>query len=165
MHCCCFAFLVVPTQLLLSNPTVLADGSKSSALERATEALGGETALLNLSELTMESSGTNWVQFEGDTPDDLVLTTTFERTVSALINEDKLRVDTTSSVFYELLDVVFPGPQAFSRIIDGKIGYSDSNLLIPEGTIPSDNVAALKRQFLLLNPHPPSKEGTSRRSN
>ena len=121
-------------------------------IDKVVEAIGGEDALMAMKQLVIVASGSVFQRFENEVPEDTIPVATYDQTYTMDIENEKLRVDTDMVPLFEVFQ--FFGPQSFTRCVDGNVGgISPSFLFYAEGSIPSENVASLKRQVLFFNPH------------
>ena len=143
---------VMPTESPTVSPVAVPAEGGNVALRMALEAVGGEEAIARLSQLEMEATGSTFMGYEGELPGDVLATSTYERSYYKDLDTDQLRVDEVATPLFEAF-VFFP-LQNSSRVIDGNVGgKSAQSLFVPAGTMSSGNVAALKRQQQLFNPH------------
>ena len=122
-----------------------------SPLDKALAGVGGQEALENLSTLSIEATGTEWVLWESFSPDTPAREAgTFTVAINYDIAGDNLRLD------YVRNFSGVPRAAEFSLIIAGDLGFIDGvdgRFGPPARNMSSDLWAAVRRQQMFLNPH------------
>ena len=124
-------------------------------LQEAFDAIGGKDALLELRGFSYESSGERFEPGQGLTPaDDRIKASSFTLSLLSDVENDRLRFDWQRQIFDPLR-----GELAYRDVLDGKVGYQTGNdfAFNPPGAtsdraLVSERIAALRREFRLLNP-------------
>ena len=124
-------------------------------LQKAFDAIGGKDALLELRGLSYESSGERFEFAQGLTPAvDPIKASSFTLSLLYDVENDRLSFDWERQIFVPLR-----GELAYRDVLDREFGYQtgDDSLLNPPGAtseraLVSGRIAALRREFRLLNP-------------
>ncbi|MCZ6759725.1 MAG: hypothetical protein O7D29_05010, partial [Gemmatimonadetes bacterium] len=124
-------------------------------LQKAFDAIGGKDALLELRGLSYQSSGERFEFGQGLTPAaDPIKASSFTLSLLCDVEHDRLSFDWRRQIFDPLR-----GELAYRDILDGEVGYQTGNdsLFNPPGAtsdraLLSGRIAALRREFQLLNP-------------
>jgi glyoxylase-like metal-dependent hydrolase (beta-lactamase superfamily II) len=122
-------------------------------LQKLVLALAGPGGFDAIQGLRISSEGDRFLPHEGARPDaPPILANHFQRVVSLDLAESFLRGDVDREVRF-----LFAGEYDYSEIIRGNVGWSSQPFLgnpdAPIGNLPSDRVAAITVQEMLLNPH------------
>ncbi|CAB9509915.1 Metallo-beta-lactamase superfamily [Seminavis robusta] len=124
----------------------------ANILELVTNTLGGADALLNMRFLQVMTTGEAEIEYEDTTPDEVGNAASFERNYTIDLFEGNVRIDELTVHEFEALQF-FP-PSFTTRIMQQTIGEQiGSKMFVPNGTMPSESVAALSHQLVFQNPH------------
>jgi glyoxylase-like metal-dependent hydrolase (beta-lactamase superfamily II) len=122
------------------------------SLTRLLEAVGGAEVIANLNLFQTESTGSAFVVFEGELPDDIVQVSVYERTTSIQLDQDFYRVNSFWQPKFE--NFAFLPQTQMNRLVNGNIGYIfGTTVAISEGTLTTAVVSSLKRHENLFHPH------------
>ncbi len=124
-------------------------------LQKAFDAIGGKDALFELRGLSYQSSGERFEFGQGLTPlADPIKASSFTLSLLCDVENDRLSFDWQRQIFDPLR-----GELAYRDVLDGELGYQtgDDSVFNPPGTtsdraLVSERIAALRREFQLLNP-------------
>jgi glyoxylase-like metal-dependent hydrolase (beta-lactamase superfamily II) len=145
------AAAVAPGALAAGQPDQ-PDGAAGAFMRRAVRAIGGQDALVGLERLEITATGASWIRYEAPQPDGLMETTTYTRTYTFDLADEKLRVDVERQLLFEAFQ--FLPPQTFSIVLDGNVGGITAGAgFAPPGNIPSSAVAAMSKEQRFFNPH------------
>ena len=125
------------------------------ALQKAFDAIGGQDAVLDLRGFMYESSGERFEPAQGLTPtNDPIKASSFTLSLLCDVENDRLSFDWHRQIFDPLR-----GELAYNDVLDGDLGYQTGNdsVFTPPGAtsdraLVSGRIAALRREFRLLNP-------------
>ena len=129
------------------------DDTRPNPLTQAVEAIGGQDALNELERLEITSTGATWIDFESPQPGGLMETSTYARTYTFDLPDEKLRIDVDRQTLFEAFQ--FSPPQSYSMVLGENVGgiTAGAGVLVPAGNIPSQAVASVGKQQRLFNPH------------
>ena len=124
-------------------------------LQKAFDAIGGDDTLLELKGFSYESSGERFDPGQGLTPTaDPIKASSFALDLRYDLENDRLSFDWERQILDPL-----KGELAYRDILDGDVGYQTGNDFVfnPPGAtsdraLGSERIAALRREFRLLNP-------------
>ncbi len=128
---------------------------RPDVLQKAFDAAGGQDALLELRGFGFESAGERFETGQGLNPEaDALRSSSFDLSLLYDIENDRLSFDWQRQIFDPAR-----GALAYTDVIDGDLGYQTGNASVfsPPGAstdraLPSEHIAALRREFRLLNP-------------
>lgn len=144
------------TDAVTTTASTGSDGSTTGAgatlLERVATRLGGIDTLTATNGFELEVTGSRWATDEGATSRELTIPASdYTATIAVDLAGDALRLDIDRTLTFAGLGL----PLAYAEIVAGELGYVDGvdNLFgAPSAPMPSDRVAATRRQQALLNP-------------
>jgi glyoxylase-like metal-dependent hydrolase (beta-lactamase superfamily II) len=124
-------------------------------LEKALDAVGGRDALQELRAFSYEAAGDRFESGQSVNPEaGPIRSSSFDLSVLYDVESDRLSLDWRREIFDPLR-----GALAYRDIIDGDLGYQTGNNSVfnPPDTdasraLPSEHIAAVRREFRLLNP-------------
>jgi glyoxylase-like metal-dependent hydrolase (beta-lactamase superfamily II) len=131
------------------------DGTTSEEvglLPRVIEAIGGEEALGDLAQVTVEATGSRFIVDEGYAPGDVLDASTFETRTSIDFDDAGMRIEIVRTPLF----IPAPMPLEVNEIVSGNLGYVDgleSIFGFPTGDMLSDRWASTVKQQRMLNPH------------
>jgi glyoxylase-like metal-dependent hydrolase (beta-lactamase superfamily II) len=122
--------------------------------DKALVGLGGEAALTGLTSFSIEAEGINLVLGEGLDPDGgSVMASTFTSTITWDLAGDAFRIDWDRNFLF------FGAARVYSEVVNGNLGYVKGSDLVfapdaPDAlaAMPSDRMAAIRKEQRLLNP-------------
>jgi glyoxylase-like metal-dependent hydrolase (beta-lactamase superfamily II) len=125
-----------------------------SAADKAFLGMGGEEAITAITSFSIQAEGTRLVLSEGFDPEDGAVTASvFTNTTTYDLANDAFRIDWDRDYLY------LPGALAYSEVVNGDLGYIKGSDLVfappnPDAlaAMPSDRMAAVRREQRLLNP-------------
>ncbi len=125
-------------------------------LQKTFDAIGGKDALLEVKGFSYESSGERFESGEGLTPAaPPIKASSFELSLFSDVENDRLSFDWQRQIFDPLR-----GELTYRDVIDGDAGYQTGNDSVfnppdarSDRALVSERIAALRREFRLLNPH------------
>ena len=133
-------------------------GNTLTPFQQAVQAVGGADALRNLDRLQIDATGKHWIDYESPQPGAVEELTTYTTIYKFDLAHDKLRADTERVPLFEALKF-FP-PASYGIVLDGDVGGLTAQAgFAPPGNLPSQNVASMRIQQRLLNPHFYLREG------
>ena len=126
------------------------------SLQKTLDAIGGKDALLDLKGFSYESVGERFESGQGLHPAaSPINASSFKLSLLSDVENDRLSFDWQRQVFDPLR-----GELSYRDVIDGDIGYQTGNDSVFNPTdarsdraLVSERIAALRREFRLLNPH------------
>ncbi len=124
-------------------------------LQKAFDAAGGQEALLELRGFSYESAGERFETGQGLNPEaGAIRSSSFDLSLLYDVKNDRVSFDWRRQIFDPLR-----GALAYEDVIDGDLGYQTGNASVfsPPGAsanraLPSEHIAAVRREFRLLNP-------------
>ncbi len=124
----------------------------SDGFREAVEAIGGKSALIEMTHFQLQVEGNRRTNFEAPQPDGLMQASTYEAIYRFDLDEGNLRVDATRTPLFE--SMTFLGPSPYTIVLNGDVGgISDPVGFIPAGNLWSEATGGLGTQQRLLNPH------------
>lgn len=123
-----------------------------STFQQAVEAVGGEDTLRGLNLLQIEATGERWIDYESPQPGRAEELSSYTTSYKFDLSSDHFRADTERVPLFEALEF-FP-PASYGIVINGDVGGLTAQAgFAPPGSLPSQNVASLRTEQRLLNPH------------
>lgn len=124
-------------------------------LQKAFDAVGGREAILELRGFGYESTGDRFEPEQGPNPEaDPIRVGSFDLSLLCDVENDRLSLDWRRQILDPLR-----GALAYKDVLDGDLGYQTGNdsVFNPpdaslERALPSERIAAVRREFRLLNP-------------
>ncbi len=141
--------------LILCLTAIGGCAERPDPLQKAIDAAGGQDALLELRGFGYESAGERFETGQGLNPEaDPLRSSSFDLSLLYDVENDRLRLDWQRQIFDPAR-----GSLAYTDVLDGNLGYQNGNASIfnPPGVsnnraLPSEHIAAVRREFRLLNP-------------
>ena len=128
---------------------------RQDPLQKAFDAVGGQEALLELRGFGYESAGDRFETSQGLNPEaGPIRASSFDLSLLYDVENDRLSFDWRRQIFDPLR-----GALAYKDVLDGQLGYQTGNNSVfnpPDASVsralPSEHIAAVRREFRLLNP-------------
>ena len=148
----CFASALMLTLCLMA---IGGCARRPDALQKAFDAVGGRDALLELRGFGYESTGDRFEPEQGPNPEaDPIRAGSFDLSLLCDVENDRLSLDWRRQIFDPLRGAI-----AYKDVMDGDFGYQTGNDSVfnpPDASsdraLTSDRIAAVRREFRLLNP-------------
>jgi len=137
---------------LLASLCAASCGDSVTPFQRAVAAIGGEDALAGLERFQIDADGKRFIDYESPEPGEAEEVSAYKASYKIDLTADSVRADMERTPLFEALSS-FPAAN-YSIVLNGRIGGLTAQAgFVAPGSLPSQHVAALRRQQLLFNPH------------